>query len=100
MIFAQLEEGSSCRVSEHQPTIGGAISVAPIHLVTILYHSSKSFQGFLDGLKAQDRGDWRLHVVDNGDPESVAMLEAHIDPRISLIRNSGNLGFARAANQG
>jgi GT2 family glycosyltransferase len=85
------------RVSEPPPA--GAVTT-PIHLVTILYHSSKSFQGFLDGLKAQDRGDWLLHVIDNGDPDSVAIVQAQSDPRISLIRNHTNLGFAKAANQG
>ncbi|HEY2835046.1 MAG TPA: glycosyltransferase family 2 protein [Rhizomicrobium sp.] len=87
-------------MSDHRPVSGGAVPSAPLHLVTILYHSSKSFQGFLNGLKAQDRGDWRLHVIDNGDPESVAILGAQADPRISLSHNSGNIGFARAANQG
>jgi GT2 family glycosyltransferase len=100
MIFAQLDEGTGCGVSDHQPTTGGAVPVAPLHLITILYRSSKSFPGFLGDLKAQDRGDWRLHVIDNGDPQSVAILAAHVDPRISLIRNPRNLGFARAANQG
>jgi GT2 family glycosyltransferase len=102
MSFTQLDEGASCRwrVSEHQPVTGGAVPVAPLHLVTILYHSSRSFQGFLDGLKAQDHKDWRLHVIDNGDPKSVAMVEAQIDPRITLSRNTRNVGFAKAANQG
>ena len=72
----------------------------PIHLITILYRSSQSFAGFLDGLQAQDRADWRLHVIDNGDPQSVAMAEARADPRISITRNPANFGFARAANQG
>ena len=102
MTFTELEKEASSRwhVSDRQPVTAGASPSAPLHLVTILYRSSKSFQGFLDGLKAQDRGDWRLHVIDNGDPESIAILEAHTDPRISLSRNRTNLGFAKAANQG
>jgi len=86
-------------VSEYQSP-GEHDAAAPLHLITILYRSSKSFPGFLDGIQAQDRTDWRLHVIDNGDPQSLAMAEARADPRISIIRNPANFGFARAANQG
>jgi GT2 family glycosyltransferase len=86
-------------VSESQLS-GSPTSSSPLHLVTILYRSSKSFPGFLDGLLEQDRTDWRLHIIDNGDPVSAAIAESRADPRISLSRNHANFGFARAANQG
>ena len=79
---------------------GSPAPSSPLHLVTILYRSSKSFPGFLDGLLAQDRSDWRLHIIDNGDPVSAATAEACRDPRISISHNHANFGFARAANQG
>lgn len=79
--------------------LSGSVS-SPLHLVTILYRSSKSFPGFLDGLMGQDRTDWRLHIIDNGDQASADMAATRADPRISLSRNHANFGFARAANQG
>lgn len=87
------------RVSEDRPSDGAVLST-PLHLVTILYRSSKSFPKFLEGLLGQDRTDWRLHIIDNGDPVSAALAEARADPRISISRNHANFGFARAANQG
>jgi GT2 family glycosyltransferase len=56
---------------------------------------------FLDALAAQSLDDWRLIAIDNAFPDrSMAILEERRDPRISLICNRANLGFAKAANQG
>ena len=89
------------RVSDPPPSSGVISSAStPLHLVTILYRSSKSFPAFLQDMLAQDRTDWRLHLIDNGDPQSVAIAEACADPRISITHNPANVGFARAANQG
>jgi len=87
-------------VSERSPRVTMAASSPPLHVVAIVYRSSESFPGLLKGLLAQDRGDWRLHVIDNGDPRSVSAAQALGDPRISITHNPVNFGFARAANQG
>ncbi len=72
-----------------------------VHLVTILYKSAESLPLFLDDLQAQDLQDWRLHVIDNASPDSsLQVVEERADPRISVIKNEKNLGFAKAANQG
>jgi GT2 family glycosyltransferase len=93
---------SRWRVTAYQPSGVDHFTgpSTPIHLVTILYRSGESFPGFLRNMLAQDRPDWRLHIIDNGDPQSAAVAEALADPRISISRNPANLGFARAANQG
>lgn len=72
-----------------------------LHLVTILYNSADELPGFLASLHAQHGCDWLLWVVDNASPDSsVALVQEAADPRIRLIRNDRNLGFAKAANQG
>jgi GT2 family glycosyltransferase len=73
----------------------------PVYLVTILYNSADTLPSFLDCLLAQDIQDWRLIAIDNRSPDaSLAMLEQCSDPRIAIVRNRANLGFATAANQG
>ena len=67
----------------------------------ILYRSEDSLPKFLDSLQAQSWRKWRLHVVDNASPDgSAALVMARRDPRITVISNTHNLGFAKAANQG
>ena len=78
------------------------IAGAPaIHLVTILYNSAESLPAFLDSLLAQDMPNWHLHVINNASPDaSVSIFAGRPDPRITVICNTKNLGFAKAANQG
>jgi GT2 family glycosyltransferase len=72
-----------------------------VHLITILYNSEPSLRDFLDSLLGQDMQDWKLVVVDNASGDAaLAMVEAVADPRIEIIRNATNNGFAKAANQG
>lgn len=74
---------------------------AAVDIITILYRSEARLPAFLASLQAQDLADWRLHVVDNASPDrSRELVAACGDPRISVIANDANLGFARAANQG
>lgn len=73
----------------------------PICLVTILYKSEDGLTAFLACLQAQDLPNWRLFVIDNASPDgSLAIVSALADPRIIVIHNQSNLGFAKAANQG
>ena len=76
-------------------------SAKPVYVITILFNSEDTFPGFLSCLAAQDHAGWRLVLIDNGPLEHRdAVRAAEADPRITLIRNPANLGFARAANQG
>ena len=75
--------------------------MSPVFLITILYNSEANLRPFLAALAAQSFDDWRLIAIDNAFPDgSTAILKECRDPRISLICNRANLGFARAANQG
>ena len=95
---------AAARVAAPGEARAGAIpdrDTAVFDLVTVLYRSAEGLERFLAGLRAQDLPAWRLHVVDNASPDNSAEIVARqADPRIRLIRNARNLGFARAANQG
>lgn len=45
-------------------------------------------------------GAWEGVVVDNASSDGSAALAESFAPHVSIIRNAGNVGFARAVNQG
>ncbi|MEZ5102653.1 MAG: glycosyltransferase [Thermoleophilia bacterium] len=46
------------------------------------------------------RDDLEVIVVDDASPEDVAAALGPLDPRVRVVRNEANLGFARACNAG
>lgn len=71
-----------------------------IAIVTVLYNSAEVLNDFLFSLDRQTGRDWVLVVVDNASTDDgVAMIEAWSGPSV-IIRNTANLGFAAATNQG
>src|ERR1700728_3467917 len=74
---------------------------AQVHIVTVLYNSAAQLPAFLRSLTAQTLQEWRLIAVDNASRDaSRRLIVAMDDPRVVIIDNATNLGFARAANQG
>lgn len=74
---------------------------AAIHMVTVLFNSADVLPEFIASLRQQTMTDWRLIAVDNASTDgSPELLEALGDPRILVLRNGANLGFARATNRG
>ena len=72
-----------------------------VYIVTVLYNSAGVLPRFITSLAAQTHTDWRLIAVDNNSHDgSPDQLNALADPRIQVIRNHANLGFARATNRG
>ncbi|KQN82996.1 hypothetical protein ASE90_09600 [Sphingomonas sp. Leaf67] len=70
-------------------------------LVTVTYDSEPVLADFLESLDRQIDRAWELIVVDNASSDaSVAMVEAWNGPLHALIRNSENVGFGVATNQG
>lgn len=70
-------------------------------LVTVTYNSAPVLEDFLASLDVQTSADWDLIVVDNASADaSVAMLERWTGPLCALVRNSENVGFGAATNQG
>lgn len=72
-----------------------------IHIVTVLYNSALVLDRFVASLEAQTHVHWRLIAVDNASRDGCADRLAGLgDPRIVVLRNATNTGFARATNRG
>ncbi len=85
-------------VAARQPS---AMNPPLIHIVTVLYNSNEAFTTLWLHLVAQRMGDWRLIAIDNASADtSMNTLRALADPRVTIIANDTNVGFARAVNQG
>lgn len=71
--------------------------------VTITYnsHSDGILEPFLDSVRAQKGCDWHLIIIDNDSRDGTANYLRQIDdPRITVIVNAQNVGFAAGCNQG
>ena len=72
-----------------------------IGVVTVTFNAGGFLQPFLDCCLAQTLKDFELLVIDNASSDdTVEVLSATVDPRLSLIRNEHNVGYAAACNQG
>lgn len=75
--------------------------MTPLAIIVVLYRSRAELGPLWDCLRAQTFADWRLVAVDNSPEDGGgAFLESLGDPRITVLRNTENAGFARAVNQG
>ena len=78
-----------------------AMTTPSIYIIVVLYNSSDAFATMWRSLVAQTCRDWRIIAIDNKSADnSVSMLRALSDPRLHVIENDKNVGFARAVNQG
>ncbi|TZG24173.1 glycosyltransferase family 2 protein [Sphingomonas montanisoli] len=72
-----------------------------VDIVTVLFNSGDVLDRFVASLVGQQGVQWRLIAVDNASSDGCAdRLEALGDPRIVVLRNATNTGFARATNRG
>lgn len=70
-------------------------------VVTVTYNSAPVLPEFLVSLSGQTDTDWILIAIDNASSDdSIERLVAWGEPRLQLVRNLHNVGFARATNQG
>lgn len=70
-----------------------------VSVVVVNWNGGKVFKDCLESLKKIDYPNWELIVVDNGSSdESLEYLRGF--KKIKLLKNSRNLGFALANNQG
>lgn len=72
-------------------------------IIVVLYNSEADVRPFWKNLVHQTHAEFRLIAIDNpagGGDDAADYLEHAEDPRIAVIRNKENVGFARAVNQG
>jgi len=78
--------------SERTTTIGA---------VTVTYNSARFVDGFIQSMLAQTHTNFRLYIVDNCSSDgTVQRISQYHDPRIVVLANRDNIGFAAATNQG
>ena len=72
-----------------------------IGLVTITYNSVDVLKGFLDSTFKQTFQNFVIYIIENNSEDNtLTVLEKYNDERIVLIKNSENVGVAKANNQG
>lgn len=72
-----------------------------VGVVTVTFNAGGFLQPFVDCCLAQTFNDFELLVIDNASSDNtLEVLSATRDPRLSLIRNEHNVGYAAACNQG
>ena len=72
-----------------------------IGLVTITYNSVDVLKGFLDSTFQQTFQNFVIYIIENNSQDNtLTLLEKYNDERIVLIKNSENVGVAKANNQG
>lgn len=70
-----------------------------IDVILVNHNSGAALAQSLKTLRAADSDDLRIWVVDNASvDDSVAKLRS--DQQLTMVKNSENLGFAKACNQG
>ena len=71
-----------------------------ISVVVLNYNGRRYLKKCISSLSVQSYGDFEVIVVDNGSTDgSVEYLKTHF-PRVKIVRNKSNLGFAGGINVG
>ena len=72
-----------------------------IGLVTITYNSVEVIRGFLDPILKQSFKNFEIFIIDNDSQDDTEkVVFQYEDNRINFIKNSENVGVAKANNQG
>lgn len=69
-------------------------------IIVVAYNGSKYLQACCDSILGEIGDEDEIIVIDNASTDGCANLVQECFPRIKLIPNTTNLGFARACNQG
>lgn len=72
-----------------------------IGLVTITYNSVDVIRGFLESTLKQSFKNFEIFIIDNNSQDNIEkVVFQYEDDRINFIKNSENVGVAKANNQG
>lgn len=81
-------------------TVMNAERAPAISVVMASYNSEQYIAEALDSILRQSFGDFEVIVVDDSTDNTAAIVEAHTDSRIRLIKNQTKVGVSRARNMG
>ena len=72
-----------------------------VDIITPAYNSADTVEETLESVLAQDMGDWRYWLIDDGSSDATAeLVKGYLgDPRIRLVQQD-NAGVAAALNRG
>lgn len=71
-----------------------------VSIILVSWNSRKDLQDCLPSLMAQEYSKVEVIIIDNASPDRTADWIAELYPKIRLVRNEKNIGFAAAVNQG
>jgi N-acetylglucosaminyl-diphospho-decaprenol L-rhamnosyltransferase len=71
-----------------------------VSVIIVVYESGPTLAECLTALKAQTFTGYEVLLIDNASSDRTAQAAAVADPKLRLIENAENLGFAAAVNQG
>src|SRR5687767_11613365 len=74
--------------------------MAHVAITIVAWNSMKYLPEALASIEAQTFNDWSLLIVDNASDDDVIDYVRSHHPKATIIRNTKNLGFSRAHNQG
>ena len=77
------------------PARSFSASLAERLVIVVTYNSERDIAACLSALHGED-----VLVIDNASSDGTGDIAANADGRVEVIRNSANIGFGRAANQG
>ena len=69
-------------------------------VIVLTWNGSDYIEACLASILAQDYGNFEVIVVDNGSTDGTPELVSERFPKVRLIRNGRNLGFAAGNNAG
>ncbi len=72
----------------------------PVSFVVVSYNDEATISDCLNSVLSQTLAPTEVILVDNDSTDHTADCAANWPDRVRLVRNSGNLGFGRAFNQG
>jgi GT2 family glycosyltransferase len=76
-------------------------SPVKIGAVTVTYNSGVVIDGFMESMLRQTYSTFYLYIIDNvSSDDTLKRIAQYRDPRIRLVVNQENMGFAEGSNQG
>jgi GT2 family glycosyltransferase len=88
-------------IDRGQPRPAGGVPAPEVSAVIVNFNAGDELRGALQSITDAMRGRaWDAVIVDNASTDGSDQVAAEFAPQARLIRNAGNVGFARGVNPG